>query len=62
MEDGQYAALANYLEKGVYTDGFSKGQNLSTPYEDPPITLICRRMEFCNLVVLKKNEAEGAFL
>ena len=26
MEDGQYAALADYLKKGVYPNGFSKGQ------------------------------------
>ena len=26
MEDGQYAALADYLEKGVYPNDFSKGQ------------------------------------
>ena len=53
MEDEQYAALTNYLENGVYPDGFSKG----TPYEDPRkvtswkqgscIMLICSRMELC---------------
>ena len=29
MEDEQYAALTNYLEKGVYPYGFSKGQKYS---------------------------------
>ena len=29
MEDEQYAALTNYLEKGVYPDSFSKGQKYS---------------------------------
>ena len=29
MEGGQYAALAHYLKKGVYPNGFSKGQKYS---------------------------------
>ena len=29
MEDGQYAALADYLKKGVYPNDFSKGQKYS---------------------------------
>ena len=29
MEDGQYAALADHLKKGVYPNGFSKGQKYS---------------------------------
>ena len=29
MEDGQYAALTDYLKKGVYPNGLSKGQKYS---------------------------------
>ena len=71
MEDEQYATLTNYLENGVYPDGFSKGQKYSLRRSAKSFRLETGKLIYVdtqqdgtlfNRIVLKKNETERVFL
>ena len=70
MEDEQYAALTNYLKKGVYPDGFSKEQKYSLRRSTKSYKLETGKLYYVdmqqdgtlfNRVVLKKNETDRVF-
>ena len=70
MDGEQYAALANYLEKGVYPGDYGKGQKYSLrrsaknyKLETGKLYYVDTQLDgtFLNRLVLKKNETERVF-
>ena len=71
MEDEQYTAIVNYLEKGVYPEGFAKGQKFVLRRAAKNYKIENGKLYYCdtkrdgtalNRLVLKKNETERVFL
>ena len=70
MEDGQYAALADYLKKRVYPNDFSKEQKYSLRRAAKSYKLEAGKLYYVdtqqdgttfNRLVLKKTETEKVF-
>ena len=71
MEDEQYDAIRDYLERGVYPDGFKKSQKFILRRSCKGYKLVKGKVYYkdqkadgkdFDRLVLKRNEADGVFL